>query len=366
MLSMKKNTVIVLWLSTLLVGCSVSTPLFGETPGVVSETFELPTLIHTAAATTGNSTFSPDPKDVDEKPTEAILTPRKTSIPTQTKKLSSPTATLYLLLEVTKDAVRKMIFENGSCQLPCVWGQTPGQTSTHAFKKFAEQFEVFDEEGDIWSLYHYYDRYGGFDIFLEHTENTGDLITNSFGLSYWDNDNIVEALSLSANVQIRNEQVAKTAYGHPSFREHFGYYFPSQILSNYGKPSQVWILPFMRESEMPSEYRPAFNIVLAYLKQGFFVEYIQPRSETEDLILGCPKDAGDMILVSWDPNRQLLLPEVVNLYHSGPSAGGFNNLTIDHFRPIEEVTSMTLDEFYLHFKNPENESCIETPKELWP
>jgi hypothetical protein len=363
---MKTKFIILLWLFMLLGGCSLSTPVIMESPGVALETPELLAPTHTSSATTEVSPSTSGPKNPTAKPTKAILTPDKTLTPTRTKTPYSPLATPFMLSEVTKDTIRKMILENGSCKLPCLWGQTPEKTIIRSFQKFADQFEVINAEDDIYMFTFYSDSGGFLAISLEHTEDTGDLITNSVGLEYWTTGKAVEALSLSAEVQIRNEQVAKTAYGHPSFQELLKYYYPSQILSNYGKPSQVLILPFMREPEEPPNSRPPFNIVLVYQDQGFFIEYIQPRSETDVSIFGCPKEAGFITLVTWNPERQLPLEQVVNNYYSGSSVGSLNYLTLDHFLPIEQATSMTLEEFYQSFKDdPQNEACIETPKELW-
>jgi hypothetical protein len=63
----------------------------------------------------------------------------------------------------------------------------------------------------------------------------------------------------------------------------------------------------------------------------------------------------------WSPERALPLRTVVQ------KAGSvINELNLDYFKPVEEATSLTLNEFYDTFKNPENTACLETPQELWP
>jgi len=41
------------------------------------------------------------------------------------------------------------------------------------------------------------------------------------------------------------------------------------------------------------------------------------------------------------------------------------SVKMNHYKPLEEVTSMSLEEFYRIFREPTNQ-CIETPANLWP
>ncbi len=38
---------------------------------------------------------------------------------------------------------------------------------------------------------------------------------------------------------------------------------------------------------------------------------------------------------------------------------------IDYYKPIEEVTSISLDDFYQAYRQP-TEICLQTPANLWP
>jgi hypothetical protein len=47
------------------------------------------------------------------------------------------------------------------------------------------------------------------------------------------------------------------------------------------------------------------------------------------------------------------------------SGRGINGLNFDYFKPVGEVTTMSMDDFYETFKDPGNNTCLETPIKYW-
>jgi hypothetical protein len=126
-----------------------------------------------------------------------------------------------------------------------------------------------------------------------------------------------------------------------------------QILETYEQPKEVLVFA--------DEGWRHFNLLLDYSDQGFAVWYSAPLESSGDDYLGCMSKAFTKLY--------LWAPESSNSWAEGVTGTG-NQSEIDSlnrdFQLLEDVTSMTLDEFYGVFVNAENVTCIETPKELWP
>ena len=104
-----------------------------------------------------------------------------------------------------------------------------------------------------------------------------------------------------------------------------------------------------------------FSLVVVYSDLGFLIEYISPSELVDDYLRGCPMEAK-LTLWSWDPDNDLSLAEIVVVK---PIDRGFTSRSVGYFKPIEEATSMTLDEFYQVFKDPNNVQCLKTPADMW-
>jgi hypothetical protein len=145
-------------------------------------------------------------------------------------------------------------------------------------------------------------------------------------------------------------------FGDPSFVDFFEIFTLPQILTTYGKPSEVLI---SLSAHFTPNWHP-FDILLIYPEVGIFVEYTAWREPTDDMIIGCPLKAHiTMWLVS--PGNEAPYDEIL----SGMTEWNFISPDFSEYKSIEEATSMTLDEFYQIFKHP-SDTCLETPAELWP
>jgi hypothetical protein len=98
-----------------------------------------------------------------------------------------------------------------------------------------------------------------------------------------------------------------------------------------------------------------FEIVILYPEQGFLVNYQNKMQMSGNNILGC------------------LLNNNVELYLFPfiTEADFTNYLPVDWkdrlqpYKPLEEVTSMTIEQFYQTFQKT-TDQCIKTPANLWP
>jgi hypothetical protein len=97
-------------------------------------------------------------------------------------------------------------------------------------------------------------------------------------------------------------------------------------------------------------------MVVYYEDQGFWIEYYMPREITENFYTGCPMKAHIYLTAEQSQDNFSFLEKRSN----------FNGIKYSYFfKSLEEATTLSLDEFYQVFKNPENSACIMTPKELW-
>jgi hypothetical protein len=148
-------------------------------------------------------------------------------------------------------------------------------------------------------------------------------------------------------------------YGDASFNKAFEYYSLPQILSNYGMPSQVLLAPFPDDPIRTDVKWQPFSLVLLYPEKGIFVEYVSPRGTISNDFVGCPSKAHISLAV-WSPESDMSLEYVIQ-----KAGSEINELNMDYFKPVEEATSMTLNEFYQKFKDPNNTACLETPMDFW-
>ena len=96
--------------------------------------------------------------------------------------------------------------------------------------------------------------------------------------------------------------------------------------------------------------------VLLYPEQGIWIKYIMSMDNNGNIIKGCPANAHiEMQLYpSGNPKSFFSLLEKTDW---GRTKGGY--------KPLEEATSMSVEQFYEIFRNP-TDQCIATPTDLWP
>jgi len=274
--------------------------------------------------------------------------PLATLSPTQTRTLALPTLTSLPVLrqpEEIKTKLFELLLNNGGCKLPCLLGYTPGTVSPQEMENFFDQFGLVNTQ----------------DMSVSRgTSNDGSLSGVSFYFLYsqdiylnvhisaYINGNRVEALAMDAFPQSKWD---------PHYAEVMNYYLLPQILTNYGMPAQVLIATYRDDRQRPDVTSAPFFLVLIYPDQGFYVKYEMERVSGGGIFLGCPSKSFVSVAV-WSPGDNEAFNKVVQVMNNGGD--------LSSYKPIDEATSMTIDEFYQTYILPDNTACIETPIETWP
>lgn len=252
--------------------------------------------------------------------------------------LSAEQATIKLL---------DLLQDNGECQLPCFLGYLPGITTSEEMNQFFDQFVVSrsadteiskSQDGNTQSVRFYFPQ-----------EN---LYFNA-GMSSWENNNTKKVVILGMGTFL----TGPTEYSwSSSYYEAVQYYMLPQILKEYGKPSQVLILTFRDDRQRPDVTAKEFFLVLLYSEQGIYIKYKMDRQIVGNNFLGCPLKSFVDVAV-WNPEDQEAFKQVVEIMNNGGD--------LSPYKPIDDATSMSIDEFYRIFTDPNSRGCIETPIDLW-
>lgn len=263
-------------------------------------------------------------------------TPRSTVTPTPVVDAGSPTRTPAPLPPILMKAealafIMNMQETNGSCELPCWWGITPGETTEQVAKLILSPLRSF--KGLRSDIGFHLDEYADIDVGIYTRDQ---VVTEIWGFS-----------SISDADQ-------STQY-HPSWRR----YFLSELLTRLGMPSQVWLgfgLHTGDHDERSPESIPYYyELHVIYSELGLVVRYAGPA-------------------IRGDPNRACLSLEqlkdmriFIRRRSAGPLAGPpWEAFTGEPTSSLSEVTDLSLEEFYETFKNSNGQTCLDSPAKFWP
>jgi len=279
--------------------------------------------------------------------------PSQTSTPTKaassTPKPLSPTPLPTLTAEKAKSLAFSLLRTNGGCHLPCIWGFSPGSSSVASLSSFLSSFGSHSTEENYIRSDKFTDSGG---LFIS---SLVDNKTNEFSLNYyWDGDNITQ-LALWGTQKSGYEY----SFDGGDYDQLFNYYFLPQILSRYGHPASVYVGTWTEGAILGGPYIP-FSVVLYYPDMGFLIEYLSPNKKVGQYLQGCPQRSYFQ-LTTVSPDQDISLEKIL----SNSSGEGITAENIDYFKPLDEATGMTIDEFYQKFKDPNNMECLETPIDLW-
>lgn len=344
-----------IFLTALLCGCSdfasQETPLGSITPAQLDMNG-----ITKTSATAALSTAIPRQQAGELTPvtTEGAAQPKNTATSKPAIKSSATSP------EQSRQILTNLLAANGNCQLPCQLGLTPGQIDLDGFREFTNQFGEVNLDGDTIIDIHDFDQYGGISFLFWK-----DAINYQVDLDYWKLDEKIKALLLYASADSeQGEEINRKfipEYGEESFRKLMKNYLMHQILSDYGAPSKIYLLPFPENPNAPAGYPPIFSIVLFYPEKGFFAEYLFPRKEDGSKYSACPQDIGHISIIGWEPDQEVSIHDVAK-YSSGV---GIHEVNVGDFKPLEEVTDLTVDDFVKIFSDPKGEDCLDTSQEFW-
>ena len=291
---------------------------------------------------------------------EPIPTGTSTQSPTSTTTAPDSTRTFF---EAQREVMDLLLY-NGNCQLPCIWGIDPGFSNKTDIDLFFSRYadEYYSESLQI--EFPNFDGMGG----VQWINEEDGLQINGGMAYYFRNQRTVKFVELHARPYLKSDSVIAT-----SFEDLFGYapllnqmteYLIPNILEKYGLPTSILIAPYYNERPgLPYPEWIWFSVVLIYEDRGFLSEYIMPRRLIGDSYAACPSQLVQLTIIGWDINQEITLPEIASV-KSGQM--GISELMIDYFKPIEEATSITINDFSELFRDPDSTECVYTPMELWP
>lgn len=245
----------------------------------------------------------------------ATATPTWTSVPT-------------LPVEIRKQNLIELFSTNGGCDFPCWWGISPGDPIQKVSELGLRVGKPLRRDG----LNHYY------------TLSLDELNAPDLDVNYnVDADEIVQSMEISL------AGISRFWDYHEAFEARLS---PASILSRYGKPSEVLLLVVPRVEPDPTPR--AYILFLIYDKQDFGIVY-RGMVDSEDPLRICSIKVDDYHLQS------------ITLYLHDPLSklGELNRSHLAELQPLDQVTSMNLDEFQRIFSEPENNQCIEVSNDVW-
>ncbi len=320
-----KGSIIILQIG-LLLGVVIlgSCSLAGENPTVFPATSSsIPvTLYPTSTLKTEVGT----PTDSIEATASPPLSPSFT--PTPAVPL---TATWVPALSKTEaeDLAIELLRNNGGCRLPCFWGFIPGQTNQET----------------LFSFFHGFYDVGGRSIKIPRGNSTIKIFVN------WNSDNDPQLPAQTLWVTMNSEREVKlddgkydqNIFDNPYFRQYSQYYTLPNLLSIYGAPSKAY---FGIDLNREMGFDNLVYLYLDYFESGWGVQFIMPLRQEGDFYIGCPAQAFTFLSL-WSPGNV--------------AAAAENQADVDKFgifKPLEEATNLSVEEFYQQFKGSDNLPCV--------
>lgn len=250
--------------------------------------------------------------------------------PLNTSALSTPTAVpspMPTLTLTEKTAVTSELYNtNANCELPCWWGIVPGETDWDTAQLFLNTIasEMYFHESNVDSL----DFNVEVDVPVPDDLSEIDFLRHTFIVK----DGIIVKIEQERPRGIRRINTI------------------AEILKNYGRPKEVWLDTV--GYTFGDSYYP-FRVALFYPEMGILIRYFDDAELFDDYLTGCPQRRSGKLTL-WSPNLELSFMEAL-----GSQQGAQYN------KPLGEATEMDVETFYQTYLDPDTETCIETPVELW-
>lgn len=277
------------------------------------------------------STFTPVEFTSSEQPQEQVtvtstnipvtLTPTimKTNTPQSTPYLTPP----FLSEEDAFELIAELYKTNGGCEPPCWWGITPGETSLHdAFELLLSIGEIFD------------------DTYIYKTERIYSInILTPQGFRYFSNARVNLGTPRSPSDPYYG--IVTGVSVDDTYSKPYNNYGLADYLGLLGEPDQVYL---------GISYIYVF-FTLFYVDEGLTIYNHQTINEIQSDIefLACPQNeiADTWHWIARNPNT-VTLEDMISTAKNGP-----------YYLPLEDVTEITINEFYEIYLDPDTDYCIE-------
>ena len=246
-----------------------------------------------------------------------------TVTPTHTILIPSPIPTLP---EATAQAkIDNLLMFNANCKLPCWWGIKPGQSHS------VDVSQVLDPLSGTRKVLP-----TGWWYFFPNPQN--DTYINQHLIFTDDIVNLIEV-----------------TFGGAKFLN------LSEFLNEFGPPSEIYIRTFSNEYQGITP----FYLLLYYENQGILARFESDEAFlTPNTVKVCFKQEPVWGVVLWQPVNKKSYWEVAEIANTV----GMGKSKDDHLPlfTIEDFTVININSFYSTFKDANTQSCLETPRDLWP
>jgi hypothetical protein len=271
------------------------------------------------------------------------FTPLSTDSPPPT---FTPTAIPTLSVKEAQAKLLELLSDNGDCRLPCIWGIVLGESAYHEARanllpisSTSELTSFTSESGAMFPVY---------------TEGELQIYTN-IGFIVSPENNIVNHIAFNAEAHRPLAQGGyEDVFDSKFFGEKVSAYTLANVLTEQGVPSSVMIQtaggPLTRGGT------GGFDILLLYPNLGILVNYKTQMYLNGANVRGCPANAYVQM--------ELYPPGQPDSFFEGLKRTDWP-LKMTGYKPLEDTTSMSVQEFYDTFREP-MDKCIETPANLWP
>jgi hypothetical protein len=310
-------------LALIVFGCSVLPDALQTLPTITPPLDATPPTARTLAVSS-----KPSPE-----PTATVTALPDTPTQTSTPLTPTPFPTRMIVPTLSPEALKKNLIElfstNGGCDFPCWWGVSPGDFVDKAFSLSSILGEAPGR--DVIGNYYYY------------TISIVDLHSPDLDVNFYHSPSGVI-------------QETAVILRYPSQFHEYNDAIESQLalhnlLTQYGKPSEVLLLIKPRSEKNDHS---GYALFLAYDSRGFGIEY-WGIVDNEDPIRVCSIKLNNYHLYEFRFYAQDLPPVIEER----------SQFFLSEFRSLDQVTSMSLDDFYQAYSDANYSGCIETSYELW-
>jgi hypothetical protein len=264
----------------------------------------------------------------------------------------TPTALPTLSPKNARQEVLRLLQDDTECKFPCFWGFVPGATSISDTMNILNVFTTLGDLSD------YSDNNMARIHIRVPVDNDEKLLGITFNLA--GNDNTLQWLVASVAIE-KNQPATNPLFDKVLFEEIASRLSLPQVLSTYGRPSDVKIFTYSAVPQGTDE----FKLLLLYPEYGFMVEYSAPtgiyiQSGRPNQMIGCFADAYVYFLF-WKPSKEITTDDVI-LQTSGLY---IHSYMFDKYRSIGDVTDLSLETFYTKFATADGRQCLMTPEDFW-
>jgi hypothetical protein len=295
------------------------------------------------------SPITPLPDNSSHNTTTPSTTP-SIAVSTVTS-MASPTAPPTLSPEQAQATILEWLENNRGCRFPCIWGLEPEETTVEMRRNLVASFGQVQGENFVISRRSEDKNPGGIG-YAYQSDSSHHLFIH---LDFYEEGGRIKYLSLFTDSTKNDIRIFDDA----DYKRLTHYYSLGQILINYGPPSDIYLATWPHDPFAKRDYEP-FIIVLIYTELGFRVEYVFKAEKLDDQIIGCPADSV-LTITTWQPKADISLQEIATI----GIGYEFNKVSYKFFKPIDEVTSMNIDDFYQSYAIEDATECITTPSEIW-